>query len=63
MNGIPPVERSRLQSINYCMEECHTLLNDVYEDLVDREHVPLRTKVNTLIRKLRSVTESVSDEI
>ena len=36
MNGIPPVERKRLQNINFVMEDLHGSLNDVYELLVDR---------------------------
>jgi|TARA_R110000744_G_scaffold123943_1_gene229380 hypothetical protein len=63
MNGIPPIERNRIKSINFNMEECHSLLNDVYEDLVDREYSPLKTKINALIKKLKSVGDSVTDEV
>lgn len=63
MNGIPPVERKRIQNINFVMEDLHGSLNDVYELLVDREYTPLKSQVNSLIKKLKSVGESVADEI
>tara|TARA_R110001592_G_scaffold248891_1_gene511297 strand:+ start:1471 stop:1608 length:138 start_codon:yes stop_codon:yes gene_type:complete len=45
------------------MEDLHGSLNDVYELLVDREYTPLKSQVNSLIKKLKSVGESVADEI
>jgi len=63
MDGLPPFERKRIQNINFVMEDLHGSLNDVYELLVDREYTPLKSHVNSLIKKLKSVGESVTDEI
>ena len=63
MNGLPPVERKRIQNINFVMEDLHGSLNDVYELLVDKEYTSLKSEVNVFIKKLRNVGESVSDEI
>jgi len=45
------------------MADLHTSLNNIYELLMDKEYAPLRGEVNLLSKKLKSVSESVTDEI
>lgn len=63
MNDIPPVEKQRIQSINFVMEDLHGSLNDIYESLIDRDYSKVKTSVNVLSRRLKGVSESVTDEI
>jgi hypothetical protein len=63
MNDIPPVEKQRIQSINFVMEDLHGSLNDIYESLIDKDYPKVKTSVNVLSRRLKGVSESVTDEI
>jgi|TARA_R100001443_G_scaffold24282_1_gene36570 hypothetical protein len=60
---ISPVEQKRIQNINFVMADLHSSLNNIYELLMDKEYTPLRSEVNLLSKKLKSVSESVTDEI
>tara|TARA_R110000796_G_scaffold47930_1_gene114870 strand:+ start:340 stop:561 length:222 start_codon:yes stop_codon:yes gene_type:complete len=63
MNGIPPVEKRRIHSINCVMEDLHLSLNDIYESLIERDYSKVKTSVNVLSKRLKGVSESVTDEI
>tara|TARA_R110000751_G_scaffold96199_4_gene187747 strand:- start:283 stop:474 length:192 start_codon:yes stop_codon:yes gene_type:complete len=63
MNEIPPVEKQRIQSINFVMEDLHGSLNDIYESLIDKDYSKVKTSVNVLSKRLKGVSESVTDEI
>jgi lysophospholipase L1-like esterase len=63
MNGLTPVEHKRIKHINYVMADLHTSLNTIYEHLIDKEYTPLKGEVTALTKKLRSVGESVTDEV
>ena len=60
---ISPVEQKRIQNINFVMADLHSSLNNIYELLMDKEYTPLRGEVNLLSKKLKSVSESVTDEL
>lgn len=61
--NVSPVEKKRIQNINFVMADLHTSLNNIYELLMDKEYAPLRGEVNLLSKKLKNVSESVTDEI
>jgi|TARA_R100001510_G_C7654832_1_gene213654 hypothetical protein len=63
MDGLTPVENKRIRNINFVMADLHSSLNTIYEHLIDKEYVPLRGEVNNLTKKLRSVGDSVTDEV
>jgi hypothetical protein len=63
MNGIPHVENKRIQNINFVMDDLHASLNTIYEHLMDKEYGTLKGEVTLLTKKLRNVSESVTDEI
>jgi|TARA_R110001632_G_scaffold227928_1_gene362777 hypothetical protein len=63
MNGLPPIEHKRIQNINFVMADLHASLNSIYEHLMDKEYTPLKGEVSSLTKKLRSVGESVTDEV
>jgi len=60
---VPLVEQKRIQNINFVMADLHSSLNNIYELLMDKEYTPLRGEVNLLSKKLKSVSESVTDEL
>ena len=60
---VSQVEQKRIQHINFVMADLHSSLNNIYELLIDKEYTPLRTAVNLLSKKLKSVSDSVTDEV
>jgi|TARA_B100000963_G_C22325262_1_gene536099 hypothetical protein len=61
--NIAPFERKRIQNINFIMDDLHGSINNIYEILMDKDYHQLSTEVSDLMRKLKSVNESVKDEI
>jgi hypothetical protein len=57
------LENKRVQNINYIMDDIHDSINIIYESLIDEEFSPLKTEVQLLIKKLKSILESVNDEL
>tara|TARA_R110000822_G_scaffold1834_4_gene8576 strand:+ start:1403 stop:1585 length:183 start_codon:yes stop_codon:yes gene_type:complete len=57
------LENKRVQNINYIMDDIHDSVNNIYESLMDEEFSPLKTEVQLLIKKLKSILESVNDEL
>ena len=45
------------------MDDLHSSLNSIYEHLIDREYEPLRKEVNVFSKKLKSVSDSVTNEV
>ena len=59
---IPPLERKRIQNINFIMDDLHSSINNIYELLMDKEYSSLSSEVTVFMRKLKSINESVQDE-
>ena len=59
---ITPLERKRIQNINFIMDDIHLSVNNIYELLMDKEYSLLSSEVTTFMRKLKSINESVQDE-
>jgi|TARA_R110002074_G_scaffold59685_7_gene145034 hypothetical protein len=60
---IPPIEQKRIQNINFIMDDLHTSINNIYELLMDKDYDLLRNEVIELNKKLKSISESLQDEI
>ena len=56
-------ETKRVQNINFLMDGIHDSANKIYEHLIDEEFDELKEEVSSLIRTLKSVLESVEDEL
>ena len=63
MNGLPPVERKRIQNINFVMEDLHGKINNLYELLVDKEYPDFKSEVSVLVKTLKGVCDSVTNEV
>jgi|TARA_B100001094_G_scaffold123179_1_gene118919 hypothetical protein len=56
------LENKRIQNINFIMDDVHNSSNSIYEFLVDKEFDPLKFEIQSLIKKLKLILESVQDE-
>tara|TARA_R100001440_G_scaffold75029_3_gene101281 strand:+ start:391 stop:579 length:189 start_codon:yes stop_codon:yes gene_type:complete len=61
--SIEPLERKRVQNINFVMDDLHKSVSSIYEHLMDKEYGLLQPEINDLIKKLKSINESIKDEI
>ena len=61
--NITPLEQKRLQNINVIMEDIHDSVNEIYETLVDQEYDETRKSILTLNSKLKTINESINDEL
>jgi len=61
--NITTLEKKRLQNINFIMEDIHDSVNQIYETLVDQEYDDTRKSILTLNSKLKTINESINDEI
>tara|TARA_R100000935_G_scaffold36522_1_gene57534 strand:- start:24006 stop:24191 length:186 start_codon:yes stop_codon:yes gene_type:complete len=57
------VEKERIKHINFTMNEIHDSNNTIYEMLMDRDNISLKTEVVANIKRLRSILENIEDEI
>ena len=56
------IENSRAQRICFRILEQHSLLNNIYENLVDREFIPAERDIRNLIVDLRLILKSIEDD-
>ena len=61
--NITPLEKKRIQNINFIMSDIHESVNQIYETLIDQEYDNTRKSILTLNSKLKSINESINDEI
>lgn len=61
--NITPLDKKRLQNINFIMEDIHDSVNQIYETLVDQEYDDTRKAILTLNSKLKTINESINDEL
>lgn len=57
------LEDKRIQNINFIMDDVHTSSNNIYENLVDKDFDSLKIEVQSLIKQLKLILESVQDEL
>ena len=55
-------ENLRAQRICFRILEQHTLLNNIYENLVDRDFVPAEKDIRNLIIDMRLILKSMEDD-
>lgn len=60
---ITSTENERLKHINFLMDELHGSLNNIYEMLVDNEFEECSTEITSLIRQLRSILDSIKEDL
>ena len=61
-----PVSKDDIQGINhinYVSNNMHSLTNDLYEELMDRDHEKAKQKAKSIINIMNDLIKSLSDEI
>ena len=61
--NITPLEKKRIQKINFIMSDIHESVNQIYETLIDQEYDNTRKSILTLNSKLKSINESINHEL
>jgi len=61
--NITPLEKKRIQNINFIMSYIHESVNQIYETLIDQEYDNTRKSILTLNSKLKSINESINHEL
>ena len=57
------LENKRIQNINFIMDDVHNSSNSIYESLVDKDFDTLKTEIQSMIKQLKLILESVKDEL
>ena len=57
-----PLERKRVQNINFIMDDIHDSVSNIYESLIDQEYDQTRQSILILNGKLKTISESINDE-
>ena len=57
------LDNKTIQNIHFIMDDVHNSSNSIYEALVDKDFDSLKTEVQSLIKKLKLILESVQDEL
>ena len=60
---ITPLDKKRLQNINFIMADIHDSVNQIYETLVDQEYDETRKTILLLNSKLKTINESINNEL
>ena len=63
MSRIAPEDQSSINHIKYITDSVHDFSNELYEDLMDREHENAKKKAQDLIKILADLIQSLSEEI
>tara|TARA_R100000541_G_scaffold57898_2_gene68402 strand:+ start:1844 stop:2035 length:192 start_codon:yes stop_codon:yes gene_type:complete len=63
MPRIAPEDQSTINHIKYISNNIHSFGDNLYEDLMDREHESAKKKAQELIKVLADLIQSLSDEI
>lgn len=63
MSRIAPEDQSSINHIKYITDNIHDFSDELYEDLMDREHENAKKKAQDLIKILADLIQSLSDEI
>jgi|TARA_R110001592_G_C12966910_1_gene732882 hypothetical protein len=63
MSRIAPEDQSSINHIKYITNNIHDFSDELYEDLMDREHESAKKKAQDLIKILADLIQSLSEEI
>ena len=63
MNKTSSYDTERLNHINHLMKSINDSSDEIYESLVDREFKELKVSLTKLISELKSIEESIGDDI
>ncbi len=62
-NPISADDIQAINHINYVSNSMHSLTDDLYEDLMDRDHDKAKLKAKNIIILMNDLVKSLSDEV
>ena len=63
MSRIAPEDSQAITHITYICDKIHDFGDELYEDLMDKQHEEAKEKAQELIKELADLIQSLSDEI
>ena len=63
MPRIAPEDTQSITHVKYICDRIHDFGDDLYEELMDRNHEEAKIKAQDLIKELSELIQSLSDEI
>tara|TARA_R100000951_G_scaffold52069_1_gene43819 strand:- start:5469 stop:5660 length:192 start_codon:yes stop_codon:yes gene_type:complete len=63
MSKIATEDTQAITHITYICDKVHDFGDDLYEDLMERDHIQAKEKAQELIKELADLIQSLSDEI
>ena len=62
-NPVSADDVQAINHINYVTNNLHSLTDNLYEDLMDRDHEDVKKKAKNIIHIMNELIKSLSDEI
>jgi hypothetical protein len=62
-NPVSADDVQAINHINYVTNNLHSLTDNIYEDLMDRDHEEVKKKAKNIIHTMNELIKSLSDEI
>lgn len=62
-SGMYRVKTERLSYVNHLMDELHSCLNSIYEDMIDEDYAQLDLNLKDMINKIEEIQESFDDKL
>ena len=62
-NPVSADDVQAINHINYVTNNLHSLTDNIYEDLMDRDHEEVKKKAKNIIHTMSELIKSLSDEI
>jgi hypothetical protein len=62
MKDSKTLENERAMRIHMRMEDCHLVISDIYEKLVDRDFEKVPIKIKSLMSDLRMILKCMEDD-
>ena len=62
-NPVSADDVQAINHINYVTNNLHSLTDNIYEDLMDRDHEEVKKKAKNTIHIMNELIKSLSDEI
>lgn len=62
----PPISKDDLQAIshiNYVTNNCHDIVDELYENLMDRDNITAKSNAQHLCKVMAELIQSLTDEI
>lgn len=63
MPRIAPEDSQQVAHITFLCDGIHDFADEIYENLMDREHDEVKEKAERLVKELNHLIQSLSDEV